>query len=95
MKKLVSLTRFRDYRVSGVYDCGAASLVRAKFLEKIAENADKDKKDEYFTLKIFSILDVLLQVPISEELDGLYLNISIKRVLMGDDRETLMAKIFF
>ena len=68
------------------------ALVRARFCEKLAEHLDRERKDRYFTVGLFSVLDSLLDMPLEEVLATMSLPDAMQVALMhheGDKGQAL------
>jgi len=60
------------------------SLLRAEFLEKLAKKSSLDKNSSNFYLMgIMSLMDVILQMPLSKVLDELMISDDVKYALTG------------
>jgi len=70
------------------------ALVRAKFLENIAEKMGKtDSKDRYFMVGLFSTLNAFLKAPMVDIVDELPLSDEVKQALV--DQKGSMGKALF
>lgn len=65
-----------------------ASLTRGKLMELLAEESgDSENRSDYFFAGLFSQIDILLDKPMKEILDGLPIEGKIKRALLGEANE--------
>lgn len=68
-----------------------ASLLRGKFMENLAEAAGRpDRKSTMMTIGMFSLLDVLLDRPMQEALEGICFPEEVKSVLIGSGGENFL-----
>lgn len=68
------------------------ALVRARFCEQLAERLGYERKDRYFTVGLFSVLDSLLDMPLEEVIATMSLPGPMQMALMhheGEKGETL------
>ncbi|WOJ98130.1 EAL domain-containing protein [Congregibacter brevis] len=61
------------------------TLVRARFLELMAEEASQEGIDAFFTVGLFSVLDALMDAPLSEVLDTLALSEDLRDALCNHE----------
>lgn len=57
------------------------TLVRARFMELLALDADQDDADSFFTVGLFSALDALMDTPLDKVLDTLALSDELRNAL--------------
>ena len=83
---LISLQTFSEDKPSEVF---TLSLIRAKFCELIAEDLKSPKltPDTGFLLGMFSLLDVLLSLPMDEVLKEVALADDLNGALLGEDND--------
>ena len=58
------------------------AMTRAKMCELLAEQAGLDSKESYFTVGIFSALDILMDVPLNKAVDSLPLSDAVRSALL-------------
>ena len=63
------------------------AMLRGKILEGVGERRAAWRKEEYFLLGLFSVLDALLGLRMEEALDGLGLSAELHQGLTGEDGE--------
>lgn len=83
IRKWITLMAFQRMSVSKPDGAITTSLVRARFLELLAENTEwSNRKGELYLAGLFSMLDVLLQRPLGEILEELQLAPDINEMLL-------------
>jgi len=86
LKKWLSLITMRGLSENKPDELVRLSLIRAKMLEELAIILDwKKEEDELFLLGLFSCLDVLLNRPLAELLEGLLVSDEIKDALLRQE----------
>lgn len=72
-----------------------ASLLRGKFMEKLAEKSGHpEEKSIMLTVGMFSLLDVLLDCPMSEAIRDMHFPHEIKNVLLGVTEESFLSRCY-
>ena len=69
------------------------AMTRAKMCELLAEKAGLSSKESFFTVGIFSALDILMDVPLHRAVDSLPLSNSVKGALL--DKEGRMGEALY
>ncbi len=83
-----SIMMLRDMRNIENAELIKLSLIRGKFMELLAEELDTaDPTLDYFFADMFSFIDVLLNRPMKQILDGLPISDAVKRALLGEQNE--------
>lgn len=85
MYKWISLLMLKDLQNVENAEVIKLSLIRGKFMELIAtELNDGTNVSEYFFTGMFSFIDVLMNQPMDQVLDGLPFSTDVKQALLGE-----------
>lgn len=85
MYKWISLLMLKDLQNVENAEIIKLSLIRGKFMELIAtELNDGTNVSEYFFTGMFSFIDVLMNQPMDQVLDGLPFSTDVKQALLGE-----------
>ncbi|HSR66432.1 MAG TPA: HDOD domain-containing protein [Acidobacteriota bacterium] len=64
------------------------SIIRAYFCEKLAQQTSlRTRKDDLFLMGMFSLVDAILDQPLTEALESLPIDSDIKQALLGEESE--------
>lgn len=86
IKKWVSLLLLRDVNKDNPDEVMKATIIRGKLAELIASKINlEDRKSEAFLLGIFSMIDIIINMPISDLINDLPLNEDVKLALLGEE----------
>jgi c-di-GMP-related signal transduction protein len=86
IKKWISLIALKEISGDDSDEIMRTALIRAKFLELLAGSiALSQKSSDFFLMGLFSILDVLMHMPIDQALDDLPINMDIKKALISNE----------
>jgi EAL and modified HD-GYP domain-containing signal transduction protein len=92
IKKWLYLAYIRDTRQDKPEEIINICMLRGKFLEKIAEKAQRiELCSELQTLGMFSMIDVLLNKPMKEIMQEINFSDEIKLVLQKQDKSSFLA----
>lgn len=71
------------------------SLVRGKFMEKLAEQTGHaEEKDTMMMVGMFSMLDVLLDCPMSKAIQDMHFPSEVEMTLLGMDGDTFLGRYY-
>ncbi len=88
LRKWFSIMMLKDMRNIENAELIKLSLIRGKFMELLAgESHDAPEKTDFFFAGLFSFIDVLLNRPMKQILDGLPISERIKQAWLGDRNE--------
>ncbi len=88
MRQWFSIMMLKDIQNIENAEMVKVSLSRGKLMELLAEEGgDAENRADYFFTGLFSQIDVLLDKPMKEILDGLPIADKIKRALLGEGNE--------
>ncbi len=88
MHRWLSIMLLKDMRSVENAEMIKLSLIRAKFMELLAgELYDQAENMNCFFVGLFSSIDVLLNRPMREIMDGLPISERVKQALLGEDNE--------
>jgi EAL and modified HD-GYP domain-containing signal transduction protein len=83
LERWVTILMMRDASKNKPLELMRLSLVRSKFSEYVAANSSfKNRKDEVSMMCLFSLLDVLLDMPIEDALEEVPISIDVYNALV-------------
>ncbi len=82
LRKWVSILFTALNKTQGSDLVSKTALIRARFMEIVAQKIDKSDVDNYFMVGLFSLLDVMLHVKIDIAINSINLNSEIKDAVM-------------
>ncbi len=88
--KWLSIIALKNIAEDKPGDLFVESLVRAKFLEKLAQELKPELMAPAFLMGMFSYIDVLLNSTMQEILEEINLDKSIRNVLIGEDKTSIL-----
>lgn len=95
LKKFIALLAIANLKNNKPLDLISISLCRAQFCKMLAKATQMKEDPPYsFILGLFSLLDALLDKPMSEVMSSLPFSDVIKKVLCSEDTSGLLAKQF-
>lgn len=95
IKKWLYLAFISDLRHDQPEEIITISMLRGKFMENLADCANKKQlASEMLTVGMFSTIDLLLNKPMQEALEEMHFSDSIKDVLSGRDSTGFTAQCF-
>jgi EAL and modified HD-GYP domain-containing signal transduction protein len=83
-RRIATLAIACDLNVGPSTEIVRMALVRARFCETAANSCDLDSSDQYL-LGLFSLLDAMMQKPMTEAIAPLGLRKSVEEALLGID----------
>ena len=90
LSKWLSIIALKNIADDKPGDLVTESLIRAKFLEKLAKEFQPQLAAQAFLLGMFSYIDVLLNKNMREILEEINLDKTIKEVLVGENANSLL-----
>lgn len=78
---MIAMTGFNDQP----HEILLTALIRARMCELLAEAAEHENTDTYFTLGLFSLLNIMLNIPITELVNELPLGEELTQALLNHD----------
>jgi EAL and modified HD-GYP domain-containing signal transduction protein len=86
IRRWLNTTLFNELAAGKPNEITRLSLVRARFAENLAPVFDYAmRKDELFLMGLFSLLNLILDMPMEKALDQVGVSSEIKRALVNDD----------